>query len=251
MNAAKIMLVAGMVLLAFSAGLFTAQNFEPSGLPRVGLVSLSAAERLESSIDIVAVLEEGEAGVINTATVEIVSGKGRVLFAFNPFVETDTQESAEIAAAVAQQFTGKSLADRDVIYAIENTDAKLIGGPSAGAALTVATIAAIEGKEIKENVVMTGTIESNGRIGEIGGVIEKAAAAAEQGKTLFLVPEGQSAITYYEQVLEEQRRGQFVFQRVRYIPKTLDLNEFSKEQEWNLEIKEISDIGEAVELMLE
>lgn len=250
MNAAKALLVIGIVLLAFSAGLLTAQNFEPSRLPSVALVNLSAAERLESSIDIVAVSEDGQSGVLNTASVEIGPGKGRVLFSLNPFVEPDTQQSAETAAYVAEQITGKSLADRDVIYSIGNTDAKLVGGPSAGAALTVATIAAIEGKEIKEDVVMTGTIESDGSIGQIGGIIEKAGAAAEQGKNLFLVPTGQSVVTYYEQVVEEKRQGPFVFQRVRYIPKILDLNDFSKEQEWNLEIKEVSNITEAANLML-
>ena len=35
---------------------------------------------------------------------------------------------------------------------------------------------------------MTGTIDQYGHVGAIGGVIEKAKAAKESGKTLFLLP---------------------------------------------------------------
>ena len=49
----------------------------------------------------------------------------------------------------------------------------LIGGPSAGAAIAVATVAAIEGKNVSKDAVITGTIEEGGYIGEVGGVFEK------------------------------------------------------------------------------
>ena len=49
----------------------------------------------------------------------------------------------------------------------------LIGGPSAGAAIAVATVAAIEGKNVSKDAVITGTIEEGGYIGEVGAVFEK------------------------------------------------------------------------------
>lgn len=239
------------ILLAFVLGVFTAEYYEFSPTGHAGLSQLPAVEKYEASVDIVAVKEQGETGVVSRAVAEIVMGKGRVLFSLNPFVEPDTQQSAETAAQVTQDFTGTSLADRDVIYSIEDINASLVGGPSAGAALTVATIAALEGKNVREDVGITGTIREDGSIGQIGGVIEKAAAVAEQGKTLFLVPEGQSIIRYYEQQVTEEKHGFVTIQRVHYVPKELNLNEYSKEQGWGLEIREISDIEEAVGLMLE
>jgi len=253
MKAEKILLLAAALLSAYALGLATAQQFGPpaGGIATVILKQLPAAEKFEASIDIVAVKQQGEAGVLSTANVEVVSGKGRVLFSLNPFTEPDTQQSAETAAAVAQQYTGKSLADRDVIYTIENSDVQLVGGPSAGAALAVATIAALEGKAVRPDTVMTGTINADGTIGQIGGVLEKAAACADANKSLFLVPAGQSTVTYYTQQVTEQRRGFITIQRVRYVPAAINLNDYSKEQGWNLEIKEVSNIQEAAALMLE
>ncbi len=249
MRAEKTLLVLAALLAAYALGLVTASYFEQPGGAQVILRQLPA-EKLEASIDIVAVKQQGEAGVVSRAVAEIAQGKGRVLFSLNPFVEPDTQQSAETAAAVAQQFTGKSLADRDVIYSIENTEAQLVGGPSAGAALTVATIAALEGKELRADAAITGTILPDGTIGTIGGVIEKAAACADANKTLFLVPKGQSVLTYYEQQVQEEKRGFLTIQRVTYIPKKLDLNDYAAEQGWQLQVLEVSNIEEAAGYLL-
>ncbi|MDP2974455.1 MAG: S16 family serine protease [Candidatus Diapherotrites archaeon] len=238
------------LIATFALGLVTASYLQPSSIPSVILRQLPLAEKFESSINIVAARAQGEVGVVSQATAEIIEGKGRVLFSLNPFVEPDTQQSAETAAAVAENFTGKSLADRDVIYGIENIDAQLVGGPSAGAALAVATIAALEGKKVREDAAITGTIQADGSIGQIGGVIEKAAASAETGLKLFIVPKGQIELTYYEQLVQEEKRGFVTIRRVRYIPKTLNLNDYAQEQGWNLEVKEVSNIQEAVNLLI-
>jgi uncharacterized protein len=114
----------------------------------------------------------------------------------------------------------------------------------------IATIAAIQEKKIKKGVAITGTIQPNGSIGAVGGIIEKAAAFAENGGKLLLVPRGQGTLTYYEQQVKEERRGPFIFKRINYIPKTINLNDYTKEQ-WGMETKEVSNIKEAVELMIE
>ena len=44
---------------------------------------------------------------------------------------------------------------------------------------------------------MTGTIDQYGHVGAIGGVIEKAKAAKESGKTLFLLPKENSQLVQY------------------------------------------------------
>jgi len=204
-------------------------------------------QTMSSSAHIIAVTSDNE-GIIGSVDVEIYQGRGRVLMNTNPFLEPDTQFSAETAASVAETYTKKSLDDRDVIYSFE-IEGQVLGGPSAGAAMTIATIAAIEDRELRDDVAVTGTIRSDGRIGSVGGVLEKAQVASEQGINLFLVPRGQSKLTTYERVVENQKIGEFTFQRVRYVPKTLDLIEYAS-SELGIDIREAATIGEVASYML-
>ncbi len=248
MERSEFLLVLALALAAYALGFLSAEQLIAGNEP-AALVPLPQ-KQFTSHIDIVAVRMQGEAGIVNTASVEVKPGKGRVLFALNPFVEPDTQQSAEIAASVAERFTKKSLAENDVIYSIDAGNVQLVGGPSAGAALAVATIAAIEERDLNESIALTGTILPDGSIGTVGGIIEKAAAVAESGKTLFLVPQGQATLAYYEKQVREERRGPFVLQRVNYVPKKLDLGEFAKQQGWSLQVVEVANIGEAVGYLL-
>ncbi len=245
--------VLAVFLFGFFAGSFSSSpfglNFLPSNDEPAVLNPLPASAKLEASTNIAAVDGSGN-GILNKAEVEIIDGKGRVLFNTNPFVEPDTQLSLETAAKVAFDYTNTDMSDKDVIFSVSDTPAQLIGGPSAGAAFTVATIAAIEGKQVKEGVAMTGTIDERGRIGPIGGVFEKAKAAGGQGLKLFLVPDGQSELVFYKQVVRERKRGFFTIRSVDFVPEKLDLKEYAMEN-FSLEIKEVSNIEEAVKEMIE
>lgn len=64
-------------------------------------------------------------------------------------------------------------------------------GPSAGALTTVAVLAALLGDDIRGDAAMTGTINPDGTIGPVGGIPNKVQMAAEDGKTLVLVPASQ------------------------------------------------------------
>ena len=65
------------------------------------------------------------------------------------------------------------LSEYDLVYTIK-ANATVIEGASAGAALAVATVAALTGKELNSSVMMTGTINHDGTIGPVGGIFEKA-----------------------------------------------------------------------------
>ncbi|MFH0971032.1 MAG: S16 family serine protease, partial [Candidatus Micrarchaeota archaeon] len=163
----------------------------------------------------------------------------------NPFVEPDTQFSAETAVKIAQKKTAADLNERDVILTFE-ANTTLVGGPSAGAAMAIATIAAIERKQLAGNAVaITGTIEADGSIGQVGGVLEKAQAAGESGTKLFLVPEGSITLVYYEKQIKQRNVGPFVIQEVSYLPRKLDLAEYAKDK-WKMDVKEVADIDEAM-----
>ncbi|MEM2672113.1 MAG: hypothetical protein QXF20_00760, partial [Candidatus Hadarchaeales archaeon] len=95
---------------------------------------------------------------------------------------------------------------------------------------------------------ITGTIEEDGKIGQVGGIFYKALAAAKKGATHFLVPKGQSKVTIYEQVTYEPLPG---WRWITYRPKLVDLSSYLREKGWNLQVLEVSRIEEAVALMLE
>jgi len=200
-----------------------------------------------SSANIVAVRSDTHSGVIGKVHVELKEGNGDVLVNTNPFVEPDTQYSVREAVTIAENFTNINVSNKDIIvsFAINGT---LIGGPSAGAATTVATIAAMEGAQVRQDVAITGTIEQGGYIGQVSGVFDKAVAAEKNGMTLFLVPSGQKKVIYYEQQIEERDIiFGFTFTRVYYTPKEIDLGEY---MEGKMEVEEVSTIGEAVTYMI-
>jgi predicted S18 family serine protease len=237
-------------LLFFLLGFVTAYmlvNYETETMEE-NLTAIPVSDVMYASSNIVAVSSYDNTGILGSVEIEIHTGRGRVLMNTNPFLEPDTQQSAETAVSIAEQFTGKSLSDRDVILSF-NITGELLGGPSAGASITAAVIAAIEGKSVNSKTAVTGTIEEDGSIGKIGSVLEKAQAAADVGIELFLVPEGQGTVTYYEQKTEERRIGRFVYQRVYYVPKTVDLNNYT--MQWEMQVKEVSDIEALVEYMIE
>jgi len=235
-------------ILIFFLGYLIAYERIPTPSEQPQILTPLATEYSSASANVLAVRSDESSGVIGKVLIEIVPGKDRVLMNTNPFLEPDTQYSAETAVKVAETFTGKSLNDKDVIVSFDMAG-QVLGGPSAGAAMTVATVAAIEGKEVKNDVAITGTIESTGKIGAVGGVLEKAEAAAKNGVKLFLVPKGELFLTYYEREVKEEKIGKFVIQRYRYIPKTLDLNNYTL-TEWDMTTKEVTTISDVVPYML-
>jgi PDZ domain-containing protein len=69
-------------------------------------------------------------------------------------------------------------------------DSGSIGGPSAGLAFTLTLIDVLTPGELTggNRVAVTGTISAAGRVGNVGGVAQKAAAAEEEGVAVFIVP---------------------------------------------------------------
>jgi PDZ domain-containing protein len=65
-----------------------------------------------------------------------------------------------------------------------------IGGPSAGLAFTLALIDELTPGELTGGVkvAVTGTIDVTGKVGEVGGVVQKTAAVRKAKAKLFLVP---------------------------------------------------------------
>ena len=96
------------------------------------------------------------------------------------------QAATAVAATVASLFSANDPRSIDLQYAVTGP----IDGPSAGAILTVGSLAALLDDALDPTVTMTGTISPDGTIGPVGGVVEKIKAAAAAGFTTVLVPSG-------------------------------------------------------------
>jgi len=188
-----------------------------------------------------AVDNEGK-GVATILKVGIKPGNGKVLVDINSIIFwLDTQQSIQTAKKVAQEITKADLSKFDLIYSLENINASVVEGPSAGAALTIATIAAIEGKELNPKVMITGTINPDGTIGPVGGIIPKAQAAKEVGATTFLVPEGQGTQVNYIPEEKCERVGYFTFCTTTYKKKIENVG-----KSVGIDVVEVKDIREAM-----
>lgn len=149
----------------------------------------------------VASTDEGYVGVISTITVTIQSnGSGRVFVDTLPLTQVDMQGSARLAVKVASTLV-KNDENCNVdpaifdYFFVVRTNAPIIGGPSAGAIMTVATISLLENWPMDNKTIMTGMINPDASIGPIGGIPQKIDAAYSVGATRFLIPRGQGTYT--------------------------------------------------------
>jgi predicted S18 family serine protease len=151
-----------------------------------------------TTMKVPAVDKDGK-GVMATLSIDAEPGVGMTLVDINQILFwADTQDSIRTAKIVARDVTGIDLSKYNIIYSIQ-ANASAIEGPSAGAAMAIATILELENKIFNKNVTITGTIDEKGEIGKISGVVAKAEAAESAGMNLFIVPIGQKTYTEYKQ----------------------------------------------------
>lgn len=196
-----------------------------------------------AKIKLVAVSGEGE-GILSDLEVEVVPGKGRILLTAEPLTGVNTQNSERIAAEIASRITKTSLENKDVIFTI-HSEATIVDGPSAGAAMTVATISAITGNAFRNDIMLTGTMEEDGTVGQVGGILKKAKAVTDAGAGQFLIPKGQRTQTEYVKKTESPAPGIYI---ETLQPISIDVVDYAKSK-WDLDVREVVSINEVVELM--
>ena len=88
------------------------------------------------------------------------------------------------------KFIGVVLTPRFNFPVKVNVDTASIGGPSAGLAMTLAILDDLTPGNLTggKRVAVTGTIDAQGNVGEIGAINQKAVAARAAGAQLFIVP---------------------------------------------------------------
>ncbi len=184
---------------------------------------------------LLAVREDGTSLMGSTADLylEIQDGRERVFLDTYPLTKIDTQISTRFAQEIACNYFDITCTNKDFIYTIR-ADSSIIGGPSAGASIAALTTAGLLGLPVSEKVAVTGTINSGGLIGPVGGLKEKIEAAAAADIETVLIPFGTRFINESEENISAFDWGGHV-----------DLVEYGNLL--NITVIEVTDLNEVVE----
>ncbi len=148
-----------------------------AGAATVGFAKISAP----------AVIVSNNTGAMTAINLTVTNGSGNVVVVGPEVIGITTVQSAYTAAQYATAYLNLSFNNYNFTYAISDASEN-VSGPSAGGAMTLLAISALSHKQLRPNFTMTGTISSDGSLGEVGGVYDKVGAAADAGVKLMLVP---------------------------------------------------------------
>lgn len=234
-----------MFILGITLGVFVMLSFFAFNGGEEELNELENYGEYTIKSKLVAVDEQGE-GVTADLITEIREGNGLVLVNINDLLaDVNTQYSARIAASVASNYTKVDLRNLDVIFNLK-ADASIVGGQSAGAIMTISTIAALQNKTLKEGVIITGSVSPDGEVVNAGGLKAKALAAKEDNFSLLLVPRGLGEeATNIKRVKKCYSLDSKEYCRVSYLGEMISIGE-----EIGIEVKEVDTIHDAVRYFL-
>ncbi len=154
---------------------------------------------------------------------ELKEGSGRVFLETQPLTKMDTQFSTRFAKEIACAQYDLPCGRYDFIYTIR-AESNIIGGPSAGAAIAALTAIALLDLPYDKQTTITGTINSGGIVGPVGGAKAKLDAAKGSGVQKVLIAAGAG---------NAQEEGQ-----------DIDLIAYGKSL--GLEVKEAADLDEVI-----
>ena len=219
--------------------------------PGNGLLLNQSIGGLEDYIEgnIVAVSIDGDdiEGLLIRFRLTVEPGEGNIFVAISPHIGFDLQESLERAKEAAGKYLSIDMSRYDIYLIIDAPqEVGMVDGPSAGLMLSLAIVSAFIDLDIT-GVCVTGSIDSEGYIYQVGGILEKAIACVENGVDKFLVPEGGSKIVIYERV-ERTILPWITFVTIE--AREVDLKQYLEELGYQIDVYEVSTLGEAIELII-
>lgn len=165
---------------------------------------------------------------------ELKEGTGRVFLDTYPVPKMDTQISTRFAKEIACYQYNLPCHKYDFIYTIK-AQTSIIGGPSAGAAIAaLTTIAVLDLEYHNGETAITGTVNSGGIIGPVGGTKEKIEAASQLGLKKVLIAEG-TTVPIPPAQNESIENATEYFNLTKYAAENL-----------SIEVVEVSDLDEVV-----
>ncbi|MCK4670572.1 MAG: hypothetical protein KAT43_05195 [Nanoarchaeota archaeon] len=189
----------------------------------------------------------GTKGNLADLYLKTVDGTGNVYVATFPLTRIDTQISARYAKDVACEKIDHDC-QLDFLYTLKSKS-NLIGGPSAGAAIAILTIAELHDLELDEKVAVTGTINSGGLIGPVGSLMKKIEAAKNGNLTTVLIAKGTRYVVNkttkeYKELKKIKNKDFPISSLLNKTGKSIDLIEYGKEL--NITVVEVSRLDEAL-----
>ncbi len=112
--------------------------------------------------------------------------KGKGTIRFNEAAGSMARDSVFNAASVIRKLTGRDLGDYDLH--INVVGGARVDGPSAGLAMLLAMVSALEEWPLRQDVAVTGEVSLQGKIKSIGGIYEKIYGAKQAGMKTVIVP---------------------------------------------------------------
>lgn len=149
------------------------------------------AKPVEKDYHILAV-SNGEGDVLGLET-EVQLGDGEVSVTVNKVLfQNTTQISVNRAWKVSEEYTEMDLSQFDGEVRIDHGYEGYLSvtGDSGGSAFAITFIAALKNKTINKDILITGSLGSDGGIERVGEAEEKVKAAREFGAEKVLVPAG-------------------------------------------------------------
>lgn len=126
-------------------------------------------------------------GSIIDLSLKVKPGIGRIFVNLGTIEDVDTQISIINSQKIACDIFKLNCQDYDFYYTFDS-NSLLLKGPSASTAIAILTAKTIKKESIDKNTVITGSLNSGGVIGNVGGVDEKIKVAKSKGFTKVLIP---------------------------------------------------------------
>lgn len=140
----------------------------------------------------------GDGGNLVTVNMRLVPGSGQVFVGTSPKTGMDTQVSVEDAVSVVRNGIDNPARECDLLVTFGGKETgSYVEGPSAGAAMAVMAYALLNNQTLRSDTVVTGSIDLQGNVGPVGGLYEKAKAAASNGADYFITPQN----SFYETLI--------------------------------------------------
>ncbi|TEB04165.1 Lon protease 2 [Pelotomaculum schinkii] len=119
--------------------------------------------------------------------------QGQGAIRFNDTAGSMAKDSVFNAASVIRKLTGEDLSNYDLHVNV--VGGGRIDGPSAGVAIFLAILSAIQGRPIPQDIAVTGEVSIQGKVRAVGGVCEKIYGARQAGiKTILLPAENENDV---------------------------------------------------------
>jgi ATP-dependent Lon protease len=112
--------------------------------------------------------------------------QGQGSLRFNDTAGSMAKDSVFNATSVIRKLTGEDLSNYDLH--INVVGGGRIDGPSAGVAIFLALLSAVQGSPIAQDIAVTGEVSIQGKVRAVGGVYEKIYGARQAGIRTVLIP---------------------------------------------------------------